>query len=101
MTEIGERGEREIEARSIDPDVYGGGGAKERTVRGGAPGLTRRAPGEFLDLPLLRGDEPPAAGYAAATQTPWPGGVAVYGSPETTGYTLKALASAPADPEPP
>ena len=51
---------------------------------------------EFLDLPLLRGDEPPEAGYVAATQTPWPGGVAVYGSPETTGFTLKGLASAPA-----
>jgi hypothetical protein len=51
---------------------------------------------EFIDLPLLRGDEPPVAGYVAATQSPWPGNVAVYGSPETTGYVLKALANVPA-----
>jgi hypothetical protein len=44
----------------------------------------------------MRGDEPPEAGYVAALQSPWPGGVAIYGSPETTGYVLRALASAPA-----
>jgi hypothetical protein len=42
------------------------------------------------------GDEPPNAGYVAARQVPWPGGVAIYGSPETTGYALKSLAAAPA-----
>ena len=29
-------------------------------------------------------------------QTPWPGGVAIYRSPETSGFLLKALAPAPA-----
>ena len=51
---------------------------------------------EFLDLPLLRGDEPPEAAYVAATQVPWPGGIAIYGSPEPTGYSLKAVATAAA-----
>ncbi len=51
---------------------------------------------EFLDLPLLRGDEPETAGYVAASQTPWPGGVAFYSSPETTGFDLEAIAAAPA-----
>ena len=50
----------------------------------------------FLDLPLLRGDEPPAAGYVAAAQSPWPGPVAFYRSPETSGFQLKAMALAPA-----
>jgi hypothetical protein len=95
-TEIGEHGAREIEARGIDPDVYGGVAAKERPPRGGDPVLAGQPLVEFLDLPLLRGDEPPAAGYVAATQMPWPGGVAVYVSPEATGFTLKALASASA-----
>jgi len=50
----------------------------------------------FLDLPLLRGDEPPHAGTVAAAQNPWPGGVAFYRSPETSGFLLKALARTPA-----
>jgi hypothetical protein len=96
VTEIGEHGSRDIEARSIDPEIYGGATGKERLVRPGAPVPSGTPLVEFIDLPLLRGDEPPAAGYAAATQAPWPGSVAVYGSPETTGYALKALATAPA-----
>ena len=96
VTEIGEHGARDIEARSVDPEIYGVGGGKERPPRIGAPVLSGQPLVEFIDLPLLRGDEPPAAGYAAATQAPWPGSVAVYGSPETTGYALKALATAPA-----
>jgi hypothetical protein len=32
----------------------------------------------------------------AAFQHPWPGGVAVYSSPETSGYALRALADSPA-----
>src|SRR5690606_14936010 len=62
---------------------------------------------EFLDLPVLRGDEPPEAGYVAAFQVPWPGSVAVLSSPEDAGYVLRAQATAPAvmgvtlDPLPP
>ena len=52
--------------------------------------------GVFLDLPLIRGDEVPHAGYVAAFGSPWPGGVAFYRSPTTSGYTLKALAATPA-----
>jgi hypothetical protein len=50
----------------------------------------------FLDLPLLRGDEPAHAGTVAAAQNPWPGGIAFYRSPETSGFLLKALARTPA-----
>ena len=90
VTEIGEHGARDIEARGVDPDVYGGSSRTERPTRPDAPVITGQPLVEFIDLPLLRGDEPPAAGYAAATQAPWPGSVAVYGSPETTGYALES-----------
>ncbi|MTD96259.1 hypothetical protein GIW81_18115 [Hyphomicrobium sp. xq] len=96
VVEVGEHGARDIEARSVDPDIYGHGAGRERPVRPGVPVIGGQPLVEFIDLPLLRGDEPPAAGYAAATQVPWPGSVAVYGSPESTGYALKALATAPA-----
>ena len=96
ITEINDFGARGIEARALDPDVYTAISAAARR----RPSLDSPVAGkplvEFLDLPLLRGDEPVEAGYVAALQTPWPGGVAVYGSPETTGYVLKALVAAPA-----
>jgi hypothetical protein len=96
ITGIGEHGMRAIEARSVDPEVYGriAGRARPNSVL--PPVLAGTPAIEFLDLPLLRGDEPPHAGYVAARQVPWPGGIAIYGSPETAGYTLRALATAPA-----
>ena len=63
VTEIGEHGARDIEARSVDPDVYGGSSGTERPTRPDAPVITGQPLVEFIDLPLLRGDEPPAAGY--------------------------------------
>jgi hypothetical protein len=95
VTEIGEHGLREIDALSVDPEVYTGATPRVREVRDDTIVATGPPHLEFLDLPLLRGDEPPEAGYVAAFQVPWPGGVAVYGSPETTGFTLKARAQAP------
>jgi hypothetical protein len=94
VTEIGDHGARDIEGRSHDPDIYVATPSAGR--EGGAPpDVFAGRPGAFfLDLPLLRGDEPPDAGYVAATQTPWPGGVAVYSSPEATGFTLRGVAGA-------
>ncbi|MBL8844444.1 MAG: glycoside hydrolase/phage tail family protein [Hyphomicrobium zavarzinii] len=96
VTEIGERGVREIEGRSIDPEIYAGAAARPRDIGGGETVFDGVPHVEFLDLPLLRGDEPAEAGYAAAFQSPWPGGVALFSSPEDAGYALRALASAPA-----
>lgn len=96
LTEIGDHGARDVEARALDPEIYGGIGVPPRTPPAG-PGVSVGSPlVEFLDLPLLRGDEVAEAGYIAAAQSPWPGGVAVYGSPETTGFLLRAVATTPA-----
>jgi len=96
VTDIGEHGEREIAARSIDPEVYVSVAATERPARNAEPVLSGQPDALLLDLPLLRGDEAPEAGYVAARQSPWPGDIAVFGSPEATGYTLKGLVPAPA-----
>ena len=96
LTEVGEHGVRDMQARSIDPQVYG---ATPAPVRPGPPTaavISGQPALYFLDLPLLRGDETPSNGYAVTLQQPWPGGVAIYASPETSGYNLKAIASAPA-----
>jgi hypothetical protein len=96
ITDIGEHGARDIEARGIDPEVYGGVVPAVRPAPGGAGIIVGQPFVVFLDLPLLRGDEPPHAGYVAAAQVPWPGAVAFYRSPESSGFVLKALAVAPA-----
>ena len=96
ITEIGEHGARDIEARGLDPDVYANVPASARST-GGAVGVIAGKPFiVFLDLPLLRGDEPAAAGYVAAAQNPWPGPIAIYRSPEDSGFELKAMVLGPA-----
>jgi hypothetical protein len=96
ITEIGEHGARDIEARGLDPDVYAGAPGAARSA-GGAVGVVAGTPFViFLDLPLVRADAPPAAGYVAAAQTPWPGPIAVYRSPESSGFQLEAMVLGPA-----
>jgi hypothetical protein len=96
LTAVGDHGVRDIEARTIDPDVYAAGGGPVGRRAATVPVNVGQPLPLFLDLPLLRGDEPAHAGYMAAARTPWPGSVAVYRSPETSGYVLKALIAAPA-----
>lgn len=84
------------EAMSIDPALYEPFAAPVRVQSAavsenyGTPDLA------FMDLPLIRGDEVVYAGSVAAFASPWPSGVAVYRSPTTSGYELKALADTPA-----
>jgi hypothetical protein len=96
VTEISDHGAREIEARAIDEAIYRPMVTDGRVARVAPPPTAGLPLVDFLDLPLLRGDEPEQAGYVAATQSPWPGGIAVYVSPETTGYRLATVAAAPA-----
>ena len=97
ITDIGEHGARDAEALVFDPEVYGGVVPAVRPSPGaGADVIVGQPLVLFLDLPLLRGDEPPHAGYVAAVQVPWPGAIAFYRSPESSGFVLKAVANAPA-----
>ena len=51
---------------------------------------------QFMDLPLLNGDEVPHAPHLAVTADPWPGSVAVWSAAEDAGYELNRLIAAPA-----
>lgn len=51
---------------------------------------------EFLDLPLLRGDENPSAPHIAAFAAPWPGGVTLYRSSEDAAFTESLTLNRPA-----
>ena len=72
ITEIGEHGVRDIEARGIDPEVYAATAPAVRRSAGGASVVVGQPLVVFLDLPLLRGDEPAHAGTVAAAQIPGP-----------------------------
>jgi hypothetical protein len=86
----------EAEALSIEPQLYDAFAAPVRHPAASAP-TTYGAPlAAFLDLPLIRGDETPHAGWVAACAGPWPGGVAFYRSPTTSGYTLAVNVTTPA-----
>ena len=96
ITEIGEHGARDVEARGIDPDIYSGAAPAVRVLPSPPPVIVGQPFVLFLDLPLLRGDEPPYAGYVAAAQNPWPGAIVFYRSPESSNFLLKAVVVAPA-----
>lgn len=96
VTDVSDHNVREIEARAVDTNIYDVVANVSRP-RSGDDEIIAGAPlGYFLDLPLLRGDENPEVGYFAARQAPWPGSIAVYRSPEETGFALQALVEAPA-----
>ncbi len=97
IVEIGEHGARDIEARSIDPEIYVGAVGAGRPVMSGPIVPAGEALGVFLDLPLLDGAASASLGYLAAAKQPWPGGgVAFYRSADTSGFALSAIATRPA-----
>lgn len=96
VTSIGDRDGRHIEARSIDPEIYAGGGGPARESVVATQSAVGTAAALFVDLPLLRGDEPETAGYVALFQAPWPGSLAIYRSPSDAGFELAGISEAPA-----
>ncbi len=96
ITAVGDRGAREIEARSIDPYVYAAAAGPARRLTAPTAAIVGQADSVFLDLPILRGDEPDTAAYVALSKNPWPGNLALYRSPTDTGFTLAATATTPA-----
>ena len=82
---------RAVDSLSIQRAVFAAAGAADRspaipaTAAFGAPAVV------FMDLPLLRGDESPTAPRFAATQTPWPGAVAVYRATDGIDFQLNSM----------
>lgn len=96
IVEIEDHTARTIEARSIDHHVYAGVVPPTRTREDTTTPFSGTPVAELLDLPLLTGSEDPETGYFAAYQDPWPGGVALFSSPEDTGYVFRTRTPAPA-----
>lgn len=83
VSDIGDSGRRLIETQSLDPLGYKPGTNPSRVAAIATTPVVRTADALFLDLPLLKGDEPEAAGYIAVSQLPRPGDVVVYQSQKT------------------
>ena len=85
---IEELGPRHVTAVRIEPGLF------DAPVREAPPRPAAAAPtltpvhAEFLDLPLLTGDEDPSAPHIAIAKTPWAGPVAVYSASDDYGYVL-------------
>ncbi len=85
---------KEIEARSVEPFSFDALPVPERPREFDVITVYGPTDAYFLDLPLLRGDEPSQIGYITANADPWPGAVAVFRSPSTSGYELNTVIAA-------
>ena len=94
LTETRDATFKEIEARSVELFNLDAIPSPEKEREFDAVTVYGPTEAAFIDLPLLRGDEAPYVGYIAANADPWPGAVAVYRSPSTSGYELNTIAGA-------
>ena len=94
LTETGDGFHKTIEARSIEPRIYEGLRVPERTHEPDLVIVYGPATAFFLDLPVFRASEAEEAGFIAANADPWPGAIAFYRSPTTSGFELNTIAEA-------
>ena len=84
---------RAAQALSIQRAVYTSTPVPARPPVVASPAAFGPPAAVFMDLPLLRGDEVPTAPRFAATQSPWPGSVAVYRATDGIDFLLNASAT--------
>jgi hypothetical protein len=89
-------GHRALSAVRIEAGIYEAPVIEPQRMR--APVLAAPAPVhvEFLDLPLLTGEEVPHAPHVAVAARPWTGPVAVYSASDDFGYALNRKLTRPA-----
>lgn len=82
---------RAVGAVRVEEEIYEPSDAVEENVT--ATPFVAPVPvvSQFLDLPLLTGDETPNAPHVGATARPWPGSAAVYSSSADSGYEMNTL----------
>ena len=93
IDKIEEYGLRKVVATRVEPGVYKPVLVEDRLFDRAQPVSAGPVYAEFMDLPLLRGDEIEHAPHVAVTATPWPGTAAVLSAPSDSGYLLDALVS--------
>ena len=82
---------RKVEALRIEPPIYGARSIVPDIVDVPVLIPATEVYAEFLDLPLLTGNEVEHAAHIAVTASPWAGEVAVYASASDYGYELNTV----------
>lgn len=93
---VEEQGQRRISAVRVDAGVYGNPVQPSLVLSRRSISAVGAVYAEFLDLPLLRGDEVPHAPHVAVSQKPWRGAIAVYSANDDYGYGLNVEVTKPA-----
>ena len=88
LSAIGDGEARSVEAAATDPSIYGLRYYVDRVQE--PPSLPIYGPPEvmLLDIPQIVADLPAQRPYAVAAASPWPGAVAIFRSPTTSGFEL-------------
>ncbi len=92
LTETSDGVYKSVEARSIEPRVYEALRVPERPAEPDPVIIYGPATAFFLDLPVFRSGEAEETGFVAADANPWPGAIAFYRSPATSGFELNTIA---------
>jgi len=85
---VDDGGARKIEAVRVEPAAYSPSEIEDEISISTQYVAAAPVLGLFLDLPLLTGDENEIAPHMAATASPWPGGVNVFSSASSEGFTF-------------
>ncbi len=93
VTALNRRELIEVEALSIEPDVFEPSPIQLKGSSVATPDIYGPALALFLDLPLLGSGDAGHVGHVAAYASPWPGAIAFHRSVESSGFALKALAT--------
>jgi hypothetical protein len=96
LTEIADGEARRMRAAREDASLYAAPAAPRRARVPGIDPVLDQPETVFFDGALLRDGDKDWTGYIAAHLEPWPGGVAFYRSPTTSGFALDTILIAPA-----
>jgi hypothetical protein len=96
LTEIADGESRRMRAAREDASLYAAAAAPRRARSPGFGLVLDHPETVFLDGALLRDGDNEWAGYIAALLKPWPGAVAFYRSPGSSGFLLDTVLTAPA-----
>ncbi|RTL49775.1 MAG: hypothetical protein EKK40_15675 [Bradyrhizobiaceae bacterium] len=99
LFEIGEvvdTEQRQIKARSIDPEIFSVPLLPPRENRPAIPPAFGPVQALTLDLPTLDSSDPPVLTRLAVFADPWPGSVTVWSSPDGLGFSRAATVLVPA-----
>ncbi len=96
IEEVVDTGQRDVKARSIDPEIFDLPLLPPRLRAPAAPTPIGPAHVLLLDLPNLGSQVTPVLTRAAITADPWPGAVAIFASRDGLSFARVGLALAPA-----